>query len=652
MGTLSRFFLGKPLPTRQIKDEKLTNYEGLATFSIDAISSTAYATEEILMVLVGTGLTAMSASVPIAIVITALIFLVSISYRQVIHAYPQGGGVYNVAKANLNESFALVGAASLMIDYVLTVAVSSAAGIAALTSAIPMLKEHQVGLCLLVIFSLTILNLRGVREAGKLFIYPTFVFIAVFAGMFIYGFVLMALGKFPQAPSIPPTGTIGIIGIALILRAFSSGCTAMTGIEAVSNGVKAFRTPESDNASRVLMHMVFILGAIFLGNTFFAYHAHIRPNETETIISQLARMLFGSSSFFAYAAYYMVQAMTLIILVLASNTPFAGFPRVAFQLAEDKYFPRQFRNLGSTGVYNFGIGFLCLFASALIILFGGSTHALIPLYAVGVFLGFTISQLGMIFHWKKQTGSHKWAMLLNAVGFMATSIVLVITFVAKLTHGAWMLPPAILGIMYVMWRINAHYKDMDEKLALKNSRPHQIITDRTIIIPASDILSPLVDAIDKALSYKPKQIIAVHVAISEGEDKKFLEEWQQAQLDGYIPYSVNVEVLTNEYRNITGTIIQFIKDTQARLKEENGSMNNGAMVILIPYIIPPKKIQHLLHNQNAPILRTLIENDPDIDTEILEDAFKVPEGPINNSRVAAWIKYVFGFFQRLQNPVP
>lgn len=647
MGTLSRFFLGKPLATDQIKHEKLTNHEGLATFSIDAVSSTAYATEEILMVLVGAGLTAMSVSVPIALVITALIFLVSISYRQVIHAYPQGGGVYNVAKANLNESFALIGAASLMIDYVLTVAVSSAAGIAALTSAIPMLKEHQVALCLVIIFCLTILNLRGVREAGKLFVYPTFAFIAVFAGMFIYGFVLMALGKFPQLPSVPPTGTMGIVGIALILRAFSSGCTAMTGIEAVSNGVQAFRPPESDNASRVLMRMVWILGAIFLGNTFFAYHAHISPNDTETVISQLAHVLFGSSLF-----YYLVQAVTMVILILASNTPFAGFPRVAFQLAQDKYFPRQFRNLGSTGVYNFGIGFLCLFASLLIILFGGSTHALIPLYAVGVFLGFTISQLGMVFHWKKQSGSHGWAMLLNAVGSMATGIVLVITFVAKFSHGAWMLPPAILGLMYVMWNISAHYKDMDEKLALKNSRPHQIITDRTIIIPASDILSPLVDAIDKALSYKPKQIIAVHVAISEGEEKRFLEEWRQAQFDGYIPYSVNVKVITNDYRNITGTLIEFMKETQARLKKENGNMNNGAMAILIPYIIPPRKIQHLLHNQNAPILRTLIENDPDIDAEILEDAFKVPEDPAGNSRVLAWIRYAIGFIQRLRNPVP
>ena len=612
MGNITELLLGKPLPTRQMKNERLTNAEGLATFGTDAISSTAYATEEILQALVGGGLLFLSVSIPIAMVISLLIFVVAISYRQVIYAYPQGGGVYNVAKANLNERFALIGAASLMVDYVLTASVSVSAGIAALTSAVEPLYHHRVMLGTIIIIALTLVNLRGVRESGKIFSYPTFAFIGIYAGMFIYGAVHMAKGTFPIAVMPPQNEFMGILGVALILRAFSSGCTAMTGIEAVSNGVQAFKSPESKNAAKTLMRMATVLGIIFLGITFFAWYGNIRPMETETVISQIARSLFGSG-----ICYYLIQGITLIILTLAANTPFADFPRVASQLAKDGYLPRQFMNLGSKGVYHFGIAFLSVSSISLLMLFQGTTHALLPLYAVGVFLGFSISQMGMIRHWGHQPGSHTWNIVINAVGFCATAAVLVITFWSKFTHGAWMLVPAIIAIIYAMRCVKMHYSVMEQKLRI-NGGTAKVYQDKTMVVLVSAINEATLHALAVAISHRPKHIKAFHVAIEETDIEKTQRQWSQCQQRGLIPDNITLEITYNEFRNITKSVMQYLKEVQDLWEEDE-------LLVVIPEVIPPKWWQHILHNQTAAILRLSIENDPAINAEILDIPFKVKD---------------------------
>ena len=607
---VTEFLLGKPLATRHMKEERLTNSEGLATFGTDAVSSTAYATEEILQALVGAGLLFLSVSIPIAMVISFLIFVVAISYRQVIYTYPQGGGVYNVARANLNETFALIGAASLMVDYVLTASVSVAAGIAALTSAVEPLYEHRVILGSIVIIGLTLINLRGVRESGKLFSYPTFAFIGIYAAMFIYGGIRITQGTFPIAPMPPASEFTGILGIALILRAFSSGCTAMTGIEAVSNGVQAFRTPESENAAKTLMRMATILGAIFLGITFFAWYGNIRPSETKTVVSQIARSLFGSG-----VCYYVVQGITLVILTLAANTPFAGFPRVASQLAKDGYLPRQFMNLGSKGVYHFGIAFLSISSIALLMFFQGTTHALLPLYAVGVFLGFSISQIGMVHHWKHEQGDHTEKIIINTVGFCATALVLVITLWSKFSHGAWLLVPAIGSIVYVMRGIKAHYDDIEKRLRV-NGKRQRVYDDKTMVILVSHINEATLHACAVACSHHPKHLQALHVSIEELDVEKIQDQWMQYQQKDLLSKDIAIEIVYSEFRNITGTIISYIKKMQ-------DVWDNDELVIIIPEVIPAKWWQHFLHNQTAAMVRIAIENDPAIDAEILDVPFKV-----------------------------
>ena len=610
--SIKEFCLGRPLATRQMKHERLTNTQSLAIFGMDAISSTAYATEEILQALVGGGLLFLSVSIPIAMVITLLIFVVATSYRQVIYAYPQGGGVYNVARANLNERLALVGAASLMVDYVLTSSVSIAAGIAALTSAVEPLYDHRVMLGVIVIIGLTLVNLRGVRESGKIFSYPTFIFIGIYGAMFIYGAIQMAQGTFPVAVMPPQNEFMGVLGVALMLRAFSSGCTAMTGIEAVSNGVQAFKSPESENAAKTLMRMATILGTIFLGITFMAWYGNIRPMETETVISQIARSLFGSG-----ICYYLVQGITLIILTLAANTPFAGFPRVASQLAKDGYLPRQFMNLGSKGVYHFGIAFLSLSSMLLLMLFQGKAHALLPLYAVGVFLGFSISQFGMIYHWKKQSGNHSWQIIINTIGFCATTAVLVITFLSKLTHGAWMLVPAIIAIIYVMRLIKTHYMAMEQKLRVDGIMP-TIHQDKTMAVLVSAVNKATLYAIAVAQSHSPKHIEAFHVAIDEADIQATEVQWRTYQQEGLIPSDMKLEIIYNEFRNITRAVNQHVRQLQ-------DLWNDDELVIVILEIIPSQWWQHCLHNQTAKMIQLDIENDPRINAEILDVQFKVKD---------------------------
>ncbi|MBI2041520.1 MAG: amino acid permease, partial [Candidatus Nealsonbacteria bacterium] len=388
------------------------------------------------------------------------------------------GGDYNVAKENLGKNAALIGGASLWVDYILTTAVSVAAGVAAITSAFPMLYHARVIIGVVIIIGLMWTNLRGLRESGKLFSFPTYIFIASFAVMIIYGIFRFISGDFIETTeqSAVATGSLGMLSFALILHAFSAGCTALTGIEATSNGVQTFKAPESKNAAKTLIRLALILGLIFFGITILAYWVGISPSENETVVSQIARAIFGKGPF-----YYFIQAITALILILAANTPFAGFPQITSQQAKDGYFPRQFYNLGSRLVFNNGIIALSIAASLLIIFFEGSVHALIPLYAVGVFLGFSISQLGMIAHWKRSGRGHAKKMAINALGFLATSVVFIVVFFSKFTGGAWVLIPGIILIIMIMKKIKKHYSGLEKTLALE-SLPREPMHGKTTVV--------------------------------------------------------------------------------------------------------------------------------------------------------------------------
>lgn len=603
---LREILIGKPLATAAIIYERLTNLQGLAIFGADALSSTAYATEEILLVLAA-GMASLSfVSVYISIAIAILILIVAFSYRQVIYEYPQGGGVYNVAIKNLGEYPALVGAASLLIDYVLTAAVSTAAGIAAITSAFPSLYPYRVIFGIAAIFLLTWANLRGVRESGKFFSVPTYFFIGSFLMMIGYGAFRFFTGTFPvsSAAASVPAESIGLLGVVLILRAFASGCTAMTGIEAVSNGVQAFKFPESKNSAKTLMRMAVILGIIFLGISFLAYLARVAPIPHETILSQIARLLFDHN-----IIYYLIQFSTALILLLAANTPFAGFPRVASQLAHDGYFPHQFLNLGSRLVFANGIFLLCLFASLLIFLFQGSVHALIPLYAVGVFLGFSISQFGMVVHWFKLGYGHTKNILINAVGCFSTVLVFFVVLYSKFALGAWILIPAVLLIIFVMKRVKVHYARTERILSLENNMLPEIMPEKTMIILVQRVDRGALYALKMTRSFQPAHIIALHVTIDKAEGEELRQQWKK-----YAP-DIEIDVLFSEYRDLVHPIIDYLKATDKR-------WSNDRLTLIVPQVALTRWWHYFLHNQTTRRLQMAIDQDPNINPDILEVSVK------------------------------
>lgn len=593
-----QFLLGRPLPTKQMTEEKLSNMQGLAIFASDALSSTAYATEEILWVLVLGGIAAFSFSLPIALAISTLIIIVVISYRQTIHAYPQGGGAYAVAKANLGEYSGLVAASSLLIDYILTAAVSVAAGIAAITSAFPALYPWRVALAVLVVVFLAWGNLRGVKESGKLFALPTYFFIVSMFGIIVYGFWRFMEGTLPSLPEAAGLTAVSSVGMLLILRAFSSGCTAMTGIEATSNGVQAFREPAVKNASQTIMVMAGILVFIFLGITFLSYQMHIVPKLDETVISQAAEALFGRNIF-----YFLIQLATAFILLLAANTPFAGFPRVTSLLAKDGFLPRQFQQLGSRLIYANGIFILALFAIGILVFFRADTHSIIPLYAVGVFLGFTLSQLGMVRHWMRDTSGakHNLSIFINAFGGAFTLAVFAITFIFKFEHGAWILVPAVLFLVLFMRAVRNHYISVENQLALENPVP-PIPKEKTVIILVSGIHVGTLKAVEFAKTLHAAHLKAVHIAVGESpeESEAVKRHWSEHVRD------VRLDIIPSPFRELTGPLIQYIQGVDRQ-------WDNDTVIIVIPEFVPTKFWHHWLHNQTAMQIRWTLEHMEDVE---------------------------------------
>ncbi len=610
---LRRILLGKPLPTNALQEERLTNGQALAVFGSDALSSTAYATEEILLVLVGFGAFALSASLPIALAISGLVVIVALSYREVVHAYPQGGGVYNVAKANLGETSALLGASSLIIDYILTATVSIVAGVAALTSAFPLLFPYRVPIGVVGIIVIMWMNLRGVRSAGRVFSYPVYFFIIVMLFTIGYGFVRFLTGTLPTASTTNEIAEpLQAIGLFILLRAFSAGCTALTGLEAISNGVKAFKTPESVGAAKTIWRLAALLVIILLGITFLAYQTKIVPNPDETVVSQIARTLFSNNPL-----YFTFQIATFLILFLAANTPYADFPRLAAMQARDGYWPKQFSNLGSKLVFSQGILALSAVSILLLIASGGYVHALIPLYAVGVFLGFSLTQLGMIVHNAKiirdKFGDHLQSykrLIINGVGFAATSIVFFIVLYSKFFDGAFLVLPMIALLFFAMRRVKNHYNKVDKALS--------ITTTQFLDIPSQSILAiVLVSKLDRravegarvARGLNPAKTRALHVAFEKEDGEHLKTIWNVLFND------IPIEIRFDEFREVIPTILDYFT-----LVEKQWS---GKIVAVVPMLVPQQPFTEFLHNQTAKRIVEAIRKHSNSKVEIYEVPVRV-----------------------------
>ncbi|MDZ8052265.1 MAG: APC family permease [Aulosira sp. ZfuVER01] len=591
---IKQFLLGKSLPSSAHSEERLSNAAALAVLSSDALSSVAYATEEILLVLVAAGSGALGLSLPIAIAIIILLGIVVLSYRQTIRAYPKGGGSYIVARENLGIYPGLVAGGSLMIDYILTVTVSISAGTAALTSAIPALRPFTVSLCLIFIFLLMLANLRGVKESGRIFMIPTYAFIASI-------FVLIGIGLFKHATgevvaAYPPIPVQEGLSLFFILRAFSAGCTALTGVEAISDGVLAFKEPEWKNARLTLLYLGVILGLMFIGITYLSNMYHLVPEEGQTVVSLLGRQILGNGPF-----YYFVQIVTLLVLLLAANTSYADFPRLCYFLARDGFLPRQLSLLGDRLVYSNGIILLSVCAGILVIIFKGQVNAVIPLYAVGVFTSFTLSQAGMVRHWFQSRESNwRASALMNGLGAIATAVVLGVIISTKFLLGAWLVVVAIPLVVALFFSIHRHYQYVAERLSVQDMAPRSYIPrpQPTVIThPAVVVVGQLNRGTVEALDYArtiADEIVAVHVDINGSTDREKLQsKWRQLESD------IPLEIIDSPYRSVIEPIVDFV----AHFEEHHPDVFT---TIIIPAFVTRNWWESLLHNQTTLFLKTAL----------------------------------------------
>ncbi len=586
--------LGNPLPTAEEAAQRLGKLKALAVFSSDALSSVAYATEEILLVLVLAGTAALGLSLPIALAIVLLLAIVTTSYYQTIHGYPSGGGAYIVAHDNLGIWPGLTAAAALLIDYVLTVAVSTTAGVAALTSAFPALLPFRVELCLLAILIITWANLRGVKESGTVFAIPTYGFVLIALTLILVGLARLVSGTIGSITTPPVSGApmaTQALTLFVILRAFASGCTALTGVEAISNGIPAFRKPEAENAGKTLIAMTVLLAIMFLGITLLARSLAIVPSEHETVVSQIGRQVFGDG-----IAYFALQAATTLILVLAANTSFADFPRLSAILARDRYLPRQLTNLGDRLVFANGIIALAILASVLVIVFGGRTHRLIPLYAVGVFLSFTLSQIGMVRHWHKQGGRHwRWKAAVNGLGAVATGVVLLVIISTKFLHGAWMVILLIPAFVWMFHTIHHHYITLAEQLSLEGLQPEKwtgLASRRRqkVLVLVSGVHRGTLAALRFARSLS-RDVTAIVVDVEPQVTERIRERWPAWGQD------VPLVVLDSPYRSTLVPLLVYLDKVDQREPER------GAAVVVLPEFVPARWWHELLHNRTARMIK-------------------------------------------------
>ncbi len=581
--------LGPPLPTQQVAHERLNKVRALAAFSPDALSSIAYANQEIYLGLVLAGSAALSLAWPIGLAITGLLVIVALSYFQTIHGYPSGGGSYIVARTNLGTLPGLVAGSALLVDYLLTAAVSLTAGVENIASAFPVLWPYRTVLALAILLVITLANLRGLRESGTLMAVPVYLFLGTYLSMLVYGAVRLLLDGPGDLAAVAPPPTEPLTAL-LVLHAFSTGCTALTGIEAISNGVPAFRPPESRNAGRTLLVMALLMGTLFAGSIALTQFLAVVAEPEETILSALAGQLLGRGP-----AYLLIQASTMLILAVAANTSFAGFPRLAAILAGHGFLPRQLTGLGDRLVFANGIVLLAAATGILIVLFGGDSHRLVPLFAVGAFLAFTLSQTGMIIHWRRERGAG-WKLKagLNGLGALATGATLLVVAYSKFTSGAWIsiLLIALLVVMFL--KIRSHYQGIAEQLSMRGLPPSLKPFPRPrVVIPISGVHRGIVDAIDYARSISD-HVTAVYVELEPGSGERVREKWEQWWPD------VPLAVRPSPYRSIIGPLLDFLDETDTQC-------NDGQLAtVVLPEFVPAKWWHSLLHNQTTWLIKAAL----------------------------------------------
>ena len=598
MSVVKRILVGRPLATAEQEHQRIPKIIALAVFSSDAISSTAYATEEILFVTaIGASSLALGLNslIPISIAVAIILAIVVTSYRQTIFAYPSGGGSYVVSRENLGEMPSLVAGASLLVDYILTVAVSISAGVAAIVSipAFRDLVDSRVEIGLILIGLITLANLRGIKESGRIFAAPTYVYIVALIGLIVYGLYQSYAGNishvpFDHAAFKAAKGTKefgGSLGLFLILKGFSSGAVALTGVEAISNGVPAFRRPESKNAAKTLMWMAIILGVLFFGVSVLAHRLHPYPSHEQTVFSQMGLLVFGDGPI-----YLVLQFATAAILTLAANTAYADFPRLSSIIAHDKYLPRQLANRGDRLVFSNGVLILATMAGVLIIAFGGLTNALIPLYAVGVFTSFTLSQAGMVRHHQKEREPRwKFNAWLNGVGSVTTLIILIVIAATKFTEGAWVPIVVIPFIILLFKSIHTHYSTIEKGLAADidyKVRP----MNHTVVVLVGNVHRGSLEALAYAKSMRPNRLLAVTVVSDEDEQEQIARQWAQFGID------VPLEIVFSPYRELARPVLRFVD-------ELNAQRSNDIVTVVIPEFVVSSWWGQLLHNQSALFLK-------------------------------------------------
>ncbi len=583
--------IGAPLATADLAHERLTKLKALAVYASDNLSSSAYATEETLIILAAAGVGALKYSIPITLALVALVLIVVTSYRQTIRAYPNGGGSYIVATDNLGFFPGLVSGSALMVDYVMTVAVSIAAGVAAITSAAPALYEFRVEISLICVVLITTGNLRGIRESATIFALPTYFFVLSFAFMLIVGIARVATGAHlhAQPPSDALVATGAVVTPFLLLRAFSSGAVALSGIEAVANGVPNFKPPEWRNAVTVQAWMVTILAAFFLGTSFLAHQFQIVPSITQTVDAQIARTIFGEGVIF-----YMIQAGTMLILILAANTAFADLPVLASVMAKDSVMPKQFTFRGERLAFSNGIVVLGLASSVILIFFNANTTRIIPLYAFGVFTAFTLSQAAMVLHWNRnREPGWRRSQLINGFGACVTFVVAIIVGATKFTHGAWISMSIMVVLVLVLWRVHAHYvkaaQQLKHGLDEDSMETYERFTtpSRTgaqlVVIPVDEIDQSVLRSVAYARSITPRPT-ALHVALNREESEHLRQTWERMIPD--VPFVL----VDSPYRSLVQPIVAY-------LDALTHSRPNEMVTVVLPEFVTHWPWQRFLHNQ-------------------------------------------------------
>lgn len=589
MNALKRWLVGKPLKSAENDEQKLSRFAALALLSSDALSSIAYGTEQIVLVLVTLSAAAIWYSLPIAAFVIILLVSLTLSYRQIIHAYPHGGGAYAVSSENLGKNAGLLAGGSLLVDYMLTVAVSVSAGSAAIISAVPALQGHEVIISVVIVLAIMLLNLRGLRESATFLLFPVYTFIGIISLLIVAGFFNILTGNVPLHATEHIGKVVPGISIALLLRAFSSGSSSLTGVEAISNAVPSFKTPRAKNAAGTLAMMATILGFFFVGITFLNYWYGIVPKSSVTVLSQIGEAIFGHG-----ILYYVLQFATALILAVAANTGFSAFPVLSFNLAKDKFMPRMYTERGDRLGYSNGIMTLAAGSIILLFIFQGSTERLIPLYSIGVFVPFTLSQSGMVIHWRKQGKGWLKKSLANIVGAFISAAIVVILLAFRITE-IWPFFIIMPILIYVFYKIHDHYQKVAEQLSLANEEEAKLheYDGNTVIVLVGNVTRVNVGALNYARSIGD-YVVAMHVSMDENleKEKEIEREFRENFPD------VRFSVVHSSYRAIENPIIRYVD-----LVSKNAVKHNFTTTVLIPQFVPNKRWQNILHNQTSLRLR-------------------------------------------------